>query len=185
MKKLLGFCLLLTLAHPALAKDPEVVIRTSMGDVTVRLFPEKAPASVENFLNYADSGFYNGTIFHRVIARFMIQGGGFDEKMKKKPTGDPVVNEAKNRLHNERGTIAMARTNDPDSATSQFYINVRNNLTLDWAPRNPGYTVFGEVIDGMATVDAISLTQTGQVAGFQDVPLKQVKILEVVRVGEE
>jgi peptidyl-prolyl cis-trans isomerase A (cyclophilin A)/peptidyl-prolyl cis-trans isomerase B (cyclophilin B) len=184
MKKLLGLCLLLALAPLALAKDPEVIIRTTHGDVTVRLFAEKAPITVENFLAYVDSGFYKGTIFHRVIPRFMIQTGGFNERMEKKPTRDPIVNEAKNRLHNERGTIAMARTSDPDSASSQFYINVRNNFSLDWAPRNPGYTVFGEVIDGMATVDAISLQQTGTFMGFQDVPLEPIKILEVVRVGE-
>ncbi|MFB3078236.1 MAG: peptidylprolyl isomerase, partial [Lysobacterales bacterium] len=120
-----------------------------------------------------------------VIPRFMIQTGGFTERMKEKQTRDPIINEAKNRLHNERGTLAMARTGDPDSATSQFYINVRNNLSLDWAPRNPGYTVFGEVIDGMATVDAISLQQTGTFMGHQDVPLEPIKILDVVRVVEE
>lgn len=185
MKKLLGLCLLLSLAPLALAKDPEVIIRTSYGDVTVRLFVEKAPITVENFLAYVENGFYKGTIFHRVIPRFMIQTGGFTERMKEKQTRDSIINEAKNRLHNERGTLAMARTGDPDSATSQFYINVRNNLSLDWAPRNPGYTVFGEVIDGMATVDAISLQQTGTFMGHQDVPLEPIKILDVVRVVEE
>ena len=184
MKKLLMLCLFLGLAPLALAKDPEVIIRTNYGDVTLRLFAEKAPVTVENFLAYVDSGFYKGTIFHRVIPRFMIQGGGFTERMDEKPNLEPIVNEARNRVHNERGTIAMARTNDPDSATSQFYINVRNNLKLDWAPRNPGYTVFGEVIDGMATVDAISLQETGLSMGRQDVPLEPVKILEVVRAGE-
>ena len=184
MKKLLMLCLLLGLAPLALAKDPEVIIRTNYGDVTLRLFAEKAPVTVENFLAYVDSGFYKGTIFHRVIPRFMIQGGGFTERMDEKPNLEPIVNEARNRVHNERGTIAMARTNDPDSATSQFYINVRNNLKLDWAPRNPGYTVFGEVIDGMATVDAISLQQTGPFMGYQDVPVEPVRIVEVVRAGE-
>ena len=104
----------------------------------MRLFPEKAPVTVENFLGYVDNGFYEGTIFHRVIHRFMIQTGGLTERMKEKPNGDPIVNESKNRLHNERGTLAMARTNDPDSATSQFYINVGNNFNLDWAPGRPG-----------------------------------------------
>ena len=183
MKKLLCLCLFLMIAPLALAKDPEVIIRTSYGDMTLRLFAEKAPVTVENFLAYVDSGFYSGTIFHRVIARFMIQGGGFTERMEEKPHGEPIVNEAKNRLHNERGTVAMARTNDPNSATSQFYINVRSNFQLDWAPRNPGYTVFAEVIDGMATVDAISLQRTGPFMGHQDVPLEQIKILEVVRVS--
>ncbi len=184
MKKLLILCLLLGLAPTALAKDPEVIIRTNFGDVTLRLFAEKAPVTVENFLAYVDNGHYKDTIFHRVIARFMIQGGGFTERMEEKPTLDMIVNESKNRVHNERGTVAMARTSDPDSAGSQFFINVRNNLRLDWAPRKPGYTVFGEVIDGMATVDAISLQETGLFMGFQDVPLEPVKILEVVRAGE-
>ena len=185
MKKLLGLCLLLALAPSALAKDPEVIIRTSHGDVTVRLFQEKAHITVENFLEYVDSGFYKNTIFHRVIPRFMIQTGGFTKGMKEKPNRDPIVNESKNRLHNERGTLAMARTGDPDSATSQFYINVRNNFSLDWAPRKQGYAVFGEVINGMATVDAISLQQTGTVMGHQDVPLEPIKILEVVRVADK
>jgi cyclophilin family peptidyl-prolyl cis-trans isomerase len=185
MKKLLGLCLLLALAPLALAKDPEVILRTSHGDVTVRLFPDKAPITVANFLEYVDSGFYEGSIFHRVIPRFMIQTGGFTERMKEMPNREPIVNESKNRLHNERGTLAMARTNDPDSATSQFFISVRNNFSLDWAPRRPGYSVFGEVIDGMATVDAISVQPTGTVMGHQNVPLEPIKILEVVRVAEK
>jgi cyclophilin family peptidyl-prolyl cis-trans isomerase len=165
----------------ALAADPEVIIRTSHGDVTLRLYADAAPLSVANFLEYVDSGFYAGTIFHRVIPRFMIQGGGLTPKMKEKPRREPVKNEALNRLHNERGTIAMARTNDPDSATNQFYINVRTNFTLDWSPSNPGYTVFGEVIDGMAVVDSIAMVQTGVNKGRQDVPLEPVLINEVVR----
>ena len=185
MKKLLCLCLLLTMAPLALAKDPEVIMRTTHGDVTLRLFAEKAPVTVKNFLAYVDSGFYSGTIFHRVIPRFMIQTGGFTERMKEKLNGDPIVNEAKNRLHNERKTIAMARTNDPNSATSQFYINVRNNLSLDWSPGNAGYAVFGEVIDGMATVDAISLQPTGQFRGHQNVPLEPIIILEMVSVSEK
>jgi cyclophilin family peptidyl-prolyl cis-trans isomerase len=185
MKKLFGLCLLLALAPLALAKDPEVIIRTTHGDISVRLFPEKSPVTVANFLTYVDSGFYKGTIFHRVIHRFMIQTGGLTERMKEKPNGDPIVNESRNRLHNERGTLAMARTGDPDSATSQFYINVGNNFSLDWAPNSPGYTVFGEVIDGMATVDAISLQQTGVFMGHQNVPLEPIKVLEVVRVADK
>ncbi len=167
----------------AAANDPQVVIRTSEGDITLRLFPDKAPATVANFLAYVDAGFYNGTIFHRVIPNFMIQGGGFLPDMSQKATGDPVVNEAKNRVHNVRGTIAMARTNDPDSATSQFFINQRNNLSLDWAPGNPGYTVFGEVVSGMETVDYIATTPTGRVGAFSDVPLEPVVIKEVARVA--
>jgi len=183
MKKLIAICLLMTAATTALAKDPEVVLRTSHGDVTLRLFADKAPITVENFLAYVDSGFYSGTIFHRVIPRFMIQGGGFNNRMQEKPTMDPIKNEAKNRLHNERGTIAMARTNDPHSATSQFFINVRTNLRLDWSPGNDGYTVFGEVIDGMHVVDSIAIVQTGNFMGHQNVPVEPIVIKEAVRVG--
>ena len=180
MKKMLTLCLLLALAPATLAQDPEVIIRTTHGDVKVRLFAEKAPVSVANFLAYVEQGYYNGTIFHRVIPRFMIQGGGFDERMQQKPTLPPILNESKNRLHNERGTLAMARTNDPDSATSQFFINVRTNLRLDWSPGAVGYTVFGEVIEGMSTVDAIAIEPTGDFMRYQNVPLAPVKILEVV-----
>jgi len=161
--------------------DPLVVIRTSEGDITLRLFPDKAPVTVENFLRYVDEGFYNGTIFHRVIQDFMIQGGGFLPDMTEKANGDPIVNESKNRLHNNRGTIAMARTNDPDSATSQFFINQRNNLRLDWAPGRDGYTVFGEVVTGMNVVDFIATAPTGKVGGFGDVPLEPIVITEIAR----
>ena len=161
--------------------DPLVVIRTSEGDVTLRLFPDKAPVTVENFLRYVDAGFYNGTVFHRVIQDFMIQGGGFLPDMTEKAGGDPIVNESKNRLHNNRGTIAMARTNDPDSATSQFFINQRNNLRLDWAPGRDGYTVFGEVVTGMNVVDFIATAPTGKVGDFGDVPLEPIVITEIVR----
>lgn len=181
------FCgILIALAAAAAhAQDPEVIIRTNHGDITVRLFPEKAPVTVENFLGYVDSGYFSGTIFHRVIPGFMIQGGGFTPRMEEKPTRDPIKNEAKNRLHNERGTIAMARTNDPDSATSQFFINVRNNLRLDWTPGNDGYTVFGEVVDGMYVVDSIAVEPTGSFMGHSDVPVTPVVINEVVRAGGE
>lgn len=165
----------------ATTSDPLVVIRTSEGDITLRLFPDKAPVTVENFLRYVDAGFYNGTIFHRVIQDFMIQGGGFLPDMTEKANGDPIVNESKNRLHNNRGTIAMARTNDPDSATSQFFINQRNNLRLDWAPGRDGYTVFGEVVTGMNVVDFIATAPTGKVGGFGDVPLEPIVITEIVR----
>ena len=165
----------------AVTSDPLVVIRTSEGDITLRLFPDKAPVTVENFLRYVDEGFYNGTIFHRVIPDFMIQGGGFLPDMTEKANGEPIVNESKNRLHNNRGTIAMARTNDPDSATSQFFINQRNNLRLDWAPGRDGYTVFGEVVTGMNVVDFIATAPTGKVGGFGDVPLEPVLITEIVR----
>lgn len=165
----------------ATTSDPLVVIRTSEGDITLRLFPDKAPVTVENFLRYVDAGFYDGTIFHRVIPDFMIQGGGFLPDMTEKANGEPIVNESKNRLHNNRGTIAMARTNDPDSATSQFFINQRNNLRLDWAPGRDGYTVFGEVVTGMNVVDFIATAPTGKVGGFGDVPLEPIVITEIVR----
>ncbi len=184
MKKLICICLLL--AAPTLfAKDPEVLIKTTMGDFTVRLYADKAPMTVENFLAYVDSGYYEGTIFHRVIPKFMIQTGGFDERMEQKETLPTIKNEAKNRVHNERATLAMARTNDPDSASSQWFINVRNNLQLDWSPRNPGYTVFGEVIDGMYTVDSIAIEPTGDASGHQNVPLTPIVITEVVLLGAE
>jgi cyclophilin family peptidyl-prolyl cis-trans isomerase len=179
-------CCALLLAPLALAEktslpNPQVVIKTSEGDITLRLFRDKAPATVDNFLAYVDAGFYNGTIFHRVIPDFMIQGGGMLPDMTEKATNDPVVNESMNRLHNTRGTIAMARTGDPDSATSQFFINQRDNLPLDWTPGNQGYTVFGEVILGMDIVDFIATAPTGKVAGFSDVPLQPIVINEIVR----
>jgi cyclophilin family peptidyl-prolyl cis-trans isomerase len=162
--------------------SPQVVIKTSEGEITLRLFADKAPATVANFLGYVDSGFYDGTIFHRVIPDFMIQGGGFLPGMTQKPTRAPIVNESKNRLHNTRGTVAMARTSDPDSATAQFFINHRTNSPLDWAPGRAGYAVFGEVINGMEVVDAIATTRTGKVGRFSDVPLEPVVIEEVRRL---
>jgi cyclophilin family peptidyl-prolyl cis-trans isomerase len=184
MKKIITLCLLLAMHAPVFAQDPQVLVKTSHGDITVRLFAEKAPITVENFLAYVDSGFFKDTIYHRVIPRFMIQGGGFTERMEEKPNGDPIKNEAKNRLHNERGTLAMARTSDPDSATSQWFINIRNNFALDWSPSNPGYTVFGEVVDGMYTVDSIAIEPTGPFMGHQDVPITPVKILDIVRIAQ-
>ena len=185
MKKILCACALLLIANGSFAKDPEVMIKTSHGDITLRLFADEAPITVENFLDYVESGHYRGTIFHRVIPRFMIQGGGFDARMNEKPTRDPIKNEAKNRVHNERGTIAMARTNDPDSASAQWFINLRNNFRLDWSPSNAGYTVFGEVIDGMFTVDSMALEQTGNFMGHQNVPLQPITITDMVLLGAE
>lgn len=177
-----------TLLLPAFANavdtataNPRVVIRTSEGDITLQLFADKAPVTVANFLGYVDSGFYNGTVFHRVIPNFMIQGGGFGVDMKEKETGDPIANESDNRLSNTRGTIAMARTSNPDSATSQFFINQRSNDRLDWAEGREGYTVFGEVIQGMDIVDFITTAPTGTVAGMGDVPLQAIVIREIVR----
>jgi len=186
MKKALLLGAVLALSPCGFAKDPEVVVKTSHGDISLRLFADQAPITVENFLAYADSGHYRNTIFHRVIPRFVIQGGGFDARMRMKPTRDPIENEARNRLHNERGTIAMARTNDPNSATAQFFINLRDNFNLDWSPTNHGYAVFGKVIDGMHVVDSIALEQTGSSsAGLQDVPLQPIVITDIVRLEAE
>ncbi|MFV0478096.1 MAG: peptidylprolyl isomerase [Parahaliea sp.] len=161
--------------------NPQVTIRTTQGDITLRLFRDKAPITVENFLRYVDNGFYKGTVFHRVIPNFMIQGGGFLADMTEKPTEAAIVNESKNRLHNLRGTVAMARTNDPDSATAQFFINQRSNLQLDWQPGQEGYAVFGEVTEGMNVVDYIATTPVQQVGPFSDVPVEPIVIIEITR----
>ena len=150
-----------------------VKLETSKGDITIELNADKAPVTVENFLNYVNDGFYDGTIFHRVIPNFMIQGGGFNDQMMQKPTQDPIINEADNGLGNDRGTIAMARTQDPNSATAQFFINHKNNDFLNYtAPsiQGWGYCVFGKVTDGIDVVDAIAAVSTTNRAGHSDVP---------------
>lgn len=177
--------LMLTVSAASLAEDtvnPEVVIRTSEGDITLQLFADKSPVTVENFLAYVDSGFYADTIFHRVIPNFMIQGGGMLADLSEKETLAPIVNESRNRLHNTRGTIAMARTSDPDSATSQFFINQRSNLQLDWTPGRAGYTVFGEVTSGMEVVDFIATAPTQNVGRMGDVPVEPIVIKAIERV---
>lgn len=156
-----------------------ITIKTNHGDISVELFEEEAPISSENFRQYAKDGHYDGTIFHRVIPNFMIQGGGMDENMASKSTRDPIKNEAANGLKNERGTLAMARTGVVDSATSQFFINLRDNDFLNHGDRDYGYAVFGKVTDGMDVVDKIAGVATGNVAGHQDVPLEPVSIIEV------
>lgn len=156
-----------------------ITIRTNHGDIVVELFEDKAPISCENFRQYISDGHYNGTIFHRVIPNFMIQGGGMDESMHSKPTRDPIKNEADNGEKNGRGTLAMARTTVVDSATSQFFINLKDNSFLDHGGRDFGYAVFGRVTDGMDVVDAIAAVPTGNRAGHQDVPVDAVKILDV------
>ena len=157
-----------------------ITIKTSHGDISVELFEEKALISCENFRQYAADGHFDGTIFHRVIPNFMIQGGGMDASMNSKPTRDPIKNEADNGESNARGTLAMARTGVVDSATSQFFINLRDNDFLNHGGRDFGYAVFGKVSDGMDVVDAIAAVPTGNSGGHQDVPLEPVTILEVI-----
>ncbi|PXX91726.1 cyclophilin [Marinobacter vulgaris] len=158
---------------------PRVIIETSEGVIEVTLRPDIAPETVDNFLTYVSNGFYEGTIFHRVIPGFMIQGGGFDENLNRKQTRDPVPNEAKPTAKNLRGTIAMARTSSPDSATSQFFINLADNGFLDAGVRGPGYTVFGKVSGGMGVVDAIASKTTGRSGGMGDVPKDPIIIRSV------
>ncbi len=166
------------------AGQPQVLLHTSMGDILLELYADRAPNTVRNFIQYAEDDYYAGTIFHRVIEGFMIQGGGFTEDMTRKETRNPVTNEADNNLTNERGTIAMARTGDPHSATSQFFINHSDNRALDHRNKNSsqgwGYTVFGKVVKGMEVVDAIAATDTGPIPPFnRDVPLETIHIESV------
>jgi cyclophilin family peptidyl-prolyl cis-trans isomerase len=156
-----------------------ITISTNHGDIRIKLFEDKAPITCENFRRYASDGFFDGTIFHRVMPNFMIQGGGFDVAMRQKKTRDPIRNEAKNGESNRRGTLAMARTSAVDSATAQFFINLRDNKFLDHGTRDFGYAVFGEVTDGMDVVDAIAKVRTGAKGGHQDVPVETVEILSV------
>ena len=177
-------------APTADAKVAFVKMTTNKGDIIIELDRVKAPISTENFLKYVNKGQYNGTVFHRVIKDFMIQGGGFDGTLTEKPTDAPIKNECTNGLSNMRGTIAMARTNDPNSATAQFYINTVDNKMLDGRPGRPGYAVFGKVVDGMNTVDAIRAVKTGQKMAnsrggqgpMGDVPMETVEIIKVVEI---
>ena len=167
-------------------KSSMVKLTTNHGAITIKLDSEKAPATVQNFLDYVKSGFYNGTIFHRVIDNFMVQGGGFESGMKQKPVNAPIQNEAANGLRNDIYTVAMARTSDPHSATAQFFINVKDNSFLNYSASNNqgyGYCVFGTVVEGKEVVDAIRKVKTGNQGGFQDVPLEDVIITkaEVVK----
>ena len=176
----LMFCSFTPLSY-SLDKGTKTMVKlhTNHGTITLELDSEKAPNTVKNFLSYVNSGFYTNTIFHRVIDGFMIQGGGFEPGMKQKPVNAPIKNEAANGLKNDIYTVSMARTNDPHSATAQFFINVKNNGFLNYSAPNPqgyGYCVFGKVVDGMDVVDAIRKVKTGNRAGFQDVPLQDVII---------
>ena len=144
--------------------------RTDLGTITIGLYADKAPVTVKNFLDYVRSGYYDGTVFHRVIPGFMVQGGGFTPDIKEKPAGEPIKNEASNGLRNTRGSVAMARLDAPNSATSQFFINLRPNYTLDYGIRGAGYAVFGEVVEGMDVVDKISAVPTTRRGQFENVP---------------
>ena len=191
MKKLITACaiaLLLAANSSVFASNPKVRMETTKGTVIIELYPDKAPKTVENFLRYVNDGKYDSTIFHRVIKRFMNQGGGFTPDFKKVDTFDPIKNEADNGLKNKLGTIAMARTGDPHSATNQFFINTADNAFLDHTsqtPRGWGYCVFGTVIDGMDVMNRISKVQTGANGPFQqDVPMEEILIQKVSVIEE-
>ena len=181
MKRAVLFGIVLFAAGAAQAANPTVVIETSMGPIKVELFEKEAPITVKNFLAYVDDKHYDGTIFHRVISNFMIQGGGMEPGLKEKKTKPPIKNESANGLKNKRGTLAMARTNEPDTATSQFFINVVDNDGLDRTNAKAGYCVFGKVVDGLDVVDKIRAVKTGDKGGHENVPLQDV-VIKSVRV---
>ncbi len=167
-----------------MAASPIVVLETNLGTIEIELYPDQAPLTVKNFLSYVDNKFYDGTIFHRVINNFMIQGGGFTKEMKEKKTNAPIRNEANPLLKNTVGTISMARTSEPDSATAQFFINVANNDSLNFRGPSPdliGYAVFGKVVKGMHIVDRIKIVKTGTIMPHQDVPMDPVIIKKAKR----
>lgn len=169
--------LVMSLSIPLSFANPQVLFKTTKGDFVVELDEVKAPKTVDNFLNYVKSGFYSGTIFHRVINGFMVQGGGFTKDMQQKTTRPPIEIESKNGLKNNKYTIAMARTNDPNSATAQFFVNVKDNAMLDYPSRDGfGYTVFGKVISGMATIDEIKFAETTTRNRMADVPVEPITI---------
>ncbi|WP_440995935.1 peptidylprolyl isomerase [Arhodomonas sp. SL1] len=169
-------------AGPAAAANPEVVFHTNRGDIRLELYAEQAPVTVENFLAYVDAGFYDGTIFHRVIPGFVLQGGGFTEDLERRETRAPITNEADNGLNNERGTLSMARTQAKDSATSQFFINLADNAFLDHGVRDFGYAVFARVVEGMDVVDEMASVPTGRRQGMADVPLQPLLVESAERV---
>jgi len=178
------FALAILMSLSVYAKQPQVVIETNHGSIELELFQDKAPKTVANFLKYVDEKFYDGTIFHRVINNFMIQGGGFTEKMLEKKTHAPVMNEATNGLRNEAGTVAMARTSDPHSASSQFFINVAENSFLNHTSPDSngwGYAVFGKVTQGMHVVNRMKMVKTGQIGPHSDVPMDAIIIKSIRR----
>jgi len=181
MKSWYAFIAAFFLSAAAHAANPEVELKTSLGNISIELYQDKAPKTVENFLRYVRDGHYKGTLFHRVIPGFMIQGGGFTTAFTEKATRAPIVNEANNGLSNTPGTIAMARTSDPDSATAQFFINVSDNTPLNFAPGNAGYAVFGKVVKGMDIVRKIESVPTGPGRPpHTDVPRKPVVITDAI-----
>ncbi len=183
-KHLIAFALLASSALSALAANPMVELKTTQGDIVVEVFADKAPKSADNFIQYVKDGFYNGTVFHRVIDGFMVQGGGFDADMKQKSTRAPIENEAKNGLRNEAGTLAMARTADPHSASSQFFINLVPNTALDYPSRDGwGYAVFAKVVKGLDVVETIAKLPTANRGFHQNVPVESV-IVNSARVLE-
>ena len=182
---LLAATLSLGMISGAFAANPQILMKTSMGEIKLELYADKAPISVENFLRYVDEGFYSGTIFHRVINGFMIQGGGFEADLQRKRPHAPIKNEAKNGLKNKRGTIAMARTTDPHSATGQFFINHADNDNLDYPSFDGwGYAVFGRVTDGMEVIDKIADVYTTTRRGMSNVPEKEIVIESITRIPE-
>ena len=162
-----------------------VRFETSHGSFTIELFPREAPVTVENFLRYVDDGFFDGTIFHRIVPGFVIQGGGLTQDFDNKETRAPIANEAKNGLKNSRGSLSMARTSDINSATSQFFVNLSDNAFLDHGPRDFGYAVFGRVTAGMDVIDKIAKVKTGRRRGYQDAPMEDVIIVSAKRVAEK
>lgn len=183
---LMVFALMLAGVPAVSAENPKVVLETSKGMIVLELYPDKAPETVKNFLDYVDAKYYDGTIFHRVIPKFMVQGGGFTADMKRKTPRAPIKNEADQGLKNNRGTISMARTGDPHSATAQFFINTINNDFLNHRSKTQqgwGYAAFGQVVEGMDTVDAISAVKTGTRGGFRDVPAEPVVIKSAKRIN--
>lgn len=182
MRQIYVFLIFALLSGLAQAANPQLTVETNRGSFVIELYPDKAPKTVANFLQYVNSGFYKDTIFHRVINRFMVQGGGFNADLSEKETKAPIINEAGNGLLNEPGTLAMARTGDPDSATAQFFINLENNQFLNYQSPDPeliGYCVFGRVLKGMDVVREIASTPTGNKGGFSDVPQSTVLIEKI------
>ena len=189
MKNIFKYLFLITIiftnkgVNAEMATNTIITIKTTLGDIKLELFDDKAPKTSENFKEYIKSGFFSNTIFHRVISDFMIQGGGFTAEMQQKDTLSPIENEANNMLSNQRGTIAMARTNDPHSASSQFFINLKDNTFLDFKSETIqgwGYCVFGKVLEGLETIDKISLVPTGSYGPYQDVPNEPIIINEII-----